>query len=77
MPLITVVETVITTFEVPEGNDINRLRYLFEQQIEGQNAAEDLRAIHRQALGDVYGEFIDDHGESTQLEIYEGPYRRV
>lgn len=77
MPLITIRETIVTTFEVPEGNDINRLRYLINDNIRDQHADQDVRAIHRQALGDVYGEFIDDHGEFTELEIYEGPYRRT
>lgn len=77
MPLITVVQTIITTFEVPEGHSIEHLRYLVNDPILDSNVEEDVRTVHRKALTDAYdGKFVDEHGQAGRLQVYEGPYRR-
>lgn len=77
MPLITVVQTTITTFEVPEGHSIERLRYLVSDPIMDSNCDEDMRRVHHKSLTDAYdGKAVDEYGQALRLQVYEGPYRK-
>lgn len=77
MPLITVTQTCITTFEVPEGFSIEELRYHAMDPILSSNIEGEVQGVHRRALEEAYnGKSVEVYGDGVKLEIYEGPMRR-
>jgi len=77
MPLITVVQTIATTFEVPEGFTIEELRakaidLILDDQLEDKVGDAQLGALTK-----VYNyKLVEEYSQSMHLELYEGKYQR-
>lgn len=75
MPIVTVIHTTITSFEVPEGCSINHLRMAIDQSEDLYPAEEALREAHRAVLAGCYGEGqrpVEEDGQGNKIEVLEG-----
>lgn len=79
MPLITVVDTVITTFEVPDAANIGNVRAMAKAQ--SQVALATMRENQRRALQGFFhpqsGSFppiVQIESQADQREIFEGRF---